>query len=130
MRYLNLNKLEEKKREERIENEVVVDCYNSEEQLSSWYYYLEDKLDFPFEAIWKSAEDSVEENVRVIAMSDFLDCEDEKDMIVEIEFEGEILEVSLFEIFNPKANHETVEAIEDWHYWVNSGNRFDDDDFY
>ena len=39
-------------REERIiMSEVVVDAYGPEEQAMGWYYYLQDKLQFPFEAI-------------------------------------------------------------------------------
>ena len=37
-------------REERIHNEVVVDAYGAEEQAMGWYYYLEDKIRFPFRA--------------------------------------------------------------------------------
>ena len=37
-------------REERIRNEAVVDAYGPEEQAMGWYYYLEDKLRFPFQA--------------------------------------------------------------------------------
>ena len=35
-------------REDRIQNEVVVDAYGPEEQAMGWYYYLDDKLRFPF----------------------------------------------------------------------------------
>ena len=34
-------------REERIEIEIVVDCYNESERYSAWICYLEDKLEFP-----------------------------------------------------------------------------------
>jgi Calcium binding len=37
-------------REERIQNEVVVDAYGPEEQAMGWYSYLEDKIRFPFRA--------------------------------------------------------------------------------
>ena len=37
-------------REERIRNEAVVDAYGPEEQVMGWYYYLENKLRFPFQA--------------------------------------------------------------------------------
>ena len=37
-------------REERIRNEAVVDAYGPEEQTMGWYYYLENKLRFPFQA--------------------------------------------------------------------------------
>ena len=37
-------------REERIDYEIVVDAYSPEERAMGWYYYLEDKLRFPFHA--------------------------------------------------------------------------------
>ena len=37
-------------REERIENEAIVDAYGPEEQTLGWYYYLENKIRFPFQA--------------------------------------------------------------------------------
>ncbi len=37
-------------REERIENQIIVDAYGPEEQALGWYYYLEDQLPFPFQA--------------------------------------------------------------------------------
>ena len=37
-------------RESRIHEEIIVDAYGPEEQAMSWYYYLEDKLQFPFHA--------------------------------------------------------------------------------
>ena len=37
-------------REERIYNEAVVDAYGPEEQALGWYYYLENKIRFPFQA--------------------------------------------------------------------------------
>ena len=36
--------------EERIANEIIVDCYNDHEAWMGWYCYLENKLAFPFEA--------------------------------------------------------------------------------
>jgi hypothetical protein len=37
-------------REERIRNEVIVDAYGPQEQGMGWYYYLEGKMLFPFQA--------------------------------------------------------------------------------
>jgi hypothetical protein len=36
-------------REDRIENEAIVDA-RPEEQAMGWFYYLENKIGFPFEA--------------------------------------------------------------------------------
>ena len=38
-------------RDERIMMEIVVDCYDEDEQMIGWYYYLEDTLLFPFTAV-------------------------------------------------------------------------------
>jgi len=38
-------------REERITMEIIVDAYGPEEQAMGWYYYLEDKIHFPFTAV-------------------------------------------------------------------------------
>ena len=40
----------EKSREDRITREIVVDAYNEGEISLAWYYYLEEKLAFPFKA--------------------------------------------------------------------------------
>jgi hypothetical protein len=45
---------ENKARERRIEMEAVVDAYNSEERAMGWYYYLEERLNVPFNARCKS----------------------------------------------------------------------------
>ena len=37
-------------REDRIHNEAIVDAYGPEEQAMGWYYYLEGKIRFPFQA--------------------------------------------------------------------------------
>src|SRR5664279_6530015 len=37
-------------REERIHEEVIVDANGPEEQVMGWYYYLENKIRFPFRA--------------------------------------------------------------------------------
>ncbi|MGA8669812.1 MAG: calcium-binding protein, partial [Terracidiphilus sp.] len=37
-------------REERIHEEIIVDANGPEEQVMGWYYYLEEKIQFPFHA--------------------------------------------------------------------------------
>jgi hypothetical protein len=37
-------------REDRIDNEAIVDAYGPEERALGWYYYLENQLRFPFDA--------------------------------------------------------------------------------
>jgi hypothetical protein len=37
-------------REERIKMEIIVDAYTQDEQAMGWHIYLEETIDFPFEA--------------------------------------------------------------------------------
>jgi hypothetical protein len=37
-------------REDRIHNETIEDANGPEEQVMGWYYYLDDKIRFPFQA--------------------------------------------------------------------------------
>jgi hypothetical protein len=37
-------------REDRIHNEAIADANGPEEQVMGWYFYLEDKIRFPFQA--------------------------------------------------------------------------------
>jgi len=37
-------------REDRIHNQAIVDAYGPEEQAMSWYYYLDERIRFPFQA--------------------------------------------------------------------------------
>jgi hypothetical protein len=111
-------------REHRIEMEIIVDAYTEEEQAMGWYYYLDDKLNFPFKAQWINRKGQSEE-VEVQEMSSEDDCG--KDMFVEVLYrEGEaedVFSVSLYEIEAIDADPKTQEAIADWHYWVERGNK-------
>jgi hypothetical protein len=40
----------DKQREQRIQQEIVVDAHDAQEQAMGWYYYLEEQLRFPFRA--------------------------------------------------------------------------------
>jgi hypothetical protein len=37
-------------REDRIDNQALVDAYGPQERAMGWYYYLENQLEFPFQA--------------------------------------------------------------------------------
>jgi hypothetical protein len=113
-------------REERISMEIVVDAYEPEEQALGWYYYLKDKMNFPFKAtcIAKKRSSPLKEgvNVKVVDMPPEEDCEET--MLVEIEWEGDTLAVPLIQLEAPKADAATQQAIADWHYWINQGYEF------
>ncbi|MFN8672101.1 MAG: calcium-binding protein [Candidatus Sericytochromatia bacterium] len=118
-----MKKVEEKNREEKIESEILADCYNSHDQLLAWYDYLQEYLAFPFEATLKDGT-----KVNVIDMTPLYQCEEEKAMLVEIDRNGEITSESLFEVDKAISDERTKEALKDWAFWVDAGNRFEDED--
>ena len=114
-------------REHRIDMEIIVDAYNAEEQAMGWYYYLDDKLNFPFKAKWLTRGGaSKNQEVEVLEMSPEDDCQ--KEMLVEVLYRENTVEdvfsVPLYNIEPVEADDETQEAIADWHYWVDMGYEF------
>ncbi len=113
-------------REERITMEIVVDCYDESEQALGWFYYLQDKLQFPFTAqcIVKRAISPlrVKDEVEVIDMALEKECNHE--MFVMIRWEKDGLGVPLSQLKPIAADKQTVQAVEDWLYWVKQGYQF------
>jgi len=113
-------------REERITMEIVVDCYDECERAMGWYYYLQDALGFPFTArcIAKRVISPlrIKDEVEVIGMAPEEECEHE--MVVMIRWEKDGLGVPLFQLKPIAADKQTIQAVEDWHYWVKQGYQF------
>jgi len=109
-------------REDRIENEAIVDA-GPEEQAMGWYYYLESKISFPFQArcIAAKAVSPLRkgEAVEVLRMAVEDACE--PDMFVQIRWSGRKLAVPLSPLSALDPDESTAEAIGDWHYWVAQG---------
>ena len=117
----------DKEREERITMEIVVDANGPEEQAMGWYYYLEDRLHFPFTAICNGKRAisplHVNDEVDIIGMAPEEECE--REMFVTMRWEKDGLAVPLSQLTPiSKSSAETIEAIEDWHYWVKMGYTF------
>jgi hypothetical protein len=116
----------DEEREERISMEIIVDYYGPEEQAMGWYCYLDGKLHFPFSArcVVQRAISPLEpgEEVEVVAMAPDEDCGHE--MFVMIKWGSRTLGVPLMQLEGIDVDEETQQAIEDWHYWVNSRYEF------
>ena len=113
-------------REDRIQNEAVVDAYGPEEQALGWYYYLENKIRFPFQAKCTVAKtvsplrkgETVE--VRRLAPEDACSS----GMLVLITWHGRNVAVPLSQLTPLDADESTSEAVSDWHYWIAQGYLF------
>ena len=113
-------------REHRIHMEVVVDAYGEEERAMGWYYYLDDTLAFPFQAMCiaerRSSPLQPGEVVQVTGMAPEEDCE--HDMLVDVQWQRRRLAVPLSQLESVSVDEATQEAIGDWHYWVARGYEF------
>ena len=106
--------------------EAIVDAYDAEEQAMGWYYYLEEKLSFPFltKCIARRAISPLQigDEIEVLDMAPEEECQHE--MFVMMRWEREGLGVPLSQLQVIHGDDDTREAVEDWHYWVNRGYRF------
>jgi hypothetical protein len=88
------------KRERRIEMEIVVDAHDDQERAMGWYYYLQEKLRFPFTAtcVLKRAISPLrlKDEVDVTGMPGEDECEHE--MFVTIRWEKNGLAVPLVQL--------------------------------
>lgn len=110
-------------REERITMDVIVDAYDPEEQTLGWYYYLDDRLAFPFTARCverrRISPLRVDEMVQVAGMAPVDDCMHE--MFVMVAWQGRELGVPLAQLGPIDVDPDTAEAVGDWHYWMAQG---------
>jgi hypothetical protein len=118
---------EEPAREKRISMEIVVDAYDAWEQAMGWYYYLQDTLRFPFPATCTKKRAvsplRVGEQVEVVGMPPEEQCESE--LFVTVKWRDRAFAVPLSQLEYAGKNKKVVQAIGDWHYWVERGYRYD-----
>ena len=115
-----------KQREQRIHQEIVVDAYNAEEQAMGWYYYLEEQLRFPFRAkcVASRAISPLRkgQEVDIVGLAPADECESE--MFITVPWEKRTLAVPLAQLEPIQADQATKQAVGDWHYWVEQGYEF------
>ena len=100
--------------------EIIVDAYNRVEQAMGWKIYLEETMDFPFEAkcieereVSPLAED---ETVRVVGKPNTEPSL--RQQFVTVEWKESKLGVPLEQLEPIDSSDDTDQAIADWHYWL------------
>jgi Calcium binding len=110
-------------REYRIHEEIIVDAYGPEEQAMSWYYYLEDKIQFPFHArcivSLPTSPLRKGDSVEAAKMAPEDSCS--SDMLVMTRWNNRNFAVPLSQLKPLDVDESTTQAIEDWHYWIAQG---------
>ena len=117
---------ENREREDRFTDEVVVDAYGKEERAMGWYYYAADNIAFPFKArcaLKRSTSPlKVGAVVEVTGMAPTDDCMQE--LTVLIKWDDEDLAVPLIQLESPGSTGSTRQVLADWKYWVDKGYSF------
>jgi hypothetical protein len=87
-------------REDRIQNEAIVDAYGPEEQAMGWYYYLQDRISFPFQARCMASMLTSPlrkgEKLEVLGMAPEEACD--ADMLIQIQWQGRRMAVPLSQL--------------------------------
>jgi Calcium binding len=113
-------------REQRIQDEIIVDAYGAEEQAMGWYYYLEEHLHLPFrgKCIGQRATSPLikGQEMEVMGLAPAEECEHE--MFVTVKWDQRRLAVPLAQLEVIQGDKVTKQAVEDWHYWVDQGYEF------
>jgi hypothetical protein len=116
----------DKRREKRIQDEILVDAYTSEEQALGWYYYLQDKLHCPFLARCISSRpiSPLRRGQEVCVEGQPPEEECYREMFVTVSWDNQTLAVPLEQLEPVRADKTTRQAIGDWHYWLRQGYEF------
>jgi len=114
----------DEEREQRIEMEIIADANGPEEQALGWYNYLEENLEFPFltRCIRERAISPlrVGDEVEVLGLGPQEECAHEMFVLTRWDRPGG-LAVPLSQLEATVADEQTIQAVEDWHYWVGQG---------
>ncbi len=107
----------------RLSFEIIPDAHDSEEQALGWFSYLEEHLQFPFQAECDAERPSsplrLGERVNVVGLPAGDVCEHE--MFVNIRSQDRLLAVPLAQLAGVATDEQTEQAIRDWHTWVARG---------
>lgn len=110
----------DEERDERIEMEIIVDAYTQDEQAMGWRIYLEETMDFPFEAQCIDEREVSPlrdgETVTVVGMPSIEPSLYHQ--FVTIQWDDRELGVPLEQLEPVDASDATERAIADWHYWL------------
>jgi hypothetical protein len=110
----------DEEREERIKMEIVVDAYTDDEQAMGWHIYLEETMEFPFEArcIEQQEVSPLEEGETVRVVGKPSSEPSLRQQFVTIDWMDREFGVPLSQLEPVEANENTQQAVSDWHYWL------------
>ena len=110
----------DKERDHRIHYEIIVDAYDEYEQAMSWYYHMEENLEFPMKAKVKlrlRGGKTEEKAVQIVEV----DPKSETSLTLRLGItEGKsdrVQYISPEDIVSINTSDENLEILNDWLYW-------------
>jgi hypothetical protein len=107
-------------REDRILNEVIVDCYDEEEEETSWFYYLNDEVSYPFSAVVrlsKKGGQTEEKTVEVVEMDPEAENGGTLRMGITEPGQKRVQYIPLSDFVKADTTDDNLQALNDWLYW-------------
>ena len=102
-----------------IEDEVTVDCYNEYEAYTGWGCYMDDNMNFPFEAeylVKKRSGEKVWKKLNVVRADEDNDVYNGGEYNVEIELDDIVISVNINKLKNAEADEMTMQALQVWRH--------------
>jgi len=112
----------EAKMNEIIMLEIVVDAKDDEDVAMGWFYYMQDELEFPFEAEMESKNRRGEKSViqiDVLGLSSSNENNNSPEVILEVSEKGSerVIDVGISKLQNVKGDESTENAVAIWKHW-------------
>ena len=110
----------DEERDKRIEMEIIVDAYTADEQAMGWHIYLEETMDFPFEArcIEEQEVSPLDEGETIRVVGKPSSEPSLRQQFVTIEWMDREFGVPLSQLEPVEASDDTEQAVSDWRYWL------------
>ena len=107
-----------------IDYEVVVDAYDDSEVYMGWYYFMSERLKFPFKAVATiKKRNGTSEKHTVEVVEDATDGDRFKCQAyyVNVDYEGVMMKAEVGDLKPINASEETLKAITVWQYGKENG---------
>ncbi len=111
----------DQEREDRIADEIIVDCYHEGEAAISWQIYFADNLEFPIKAVANLRKQGGIEEQKAVKIVEMASTEGDNDILLEVCEIGSkrIQAISPKKLVSVNTTEENLEVINDWLYYNN-----------
>lgn len=98
---------------ERLQ-EVIVDCYDQNEELSAMEVYLTDAIQYPFEATWKDPDEPG--HTQIVTVLGFGSSDERRGIMLKVQFGGKKRNVLTEQLWTKEGANAII--LNDYRYWV------------